>query len=261
MTITLKGNFIYVLIVVLVFVLLQKVVDSLSIFDLGFDDLLILEFVNKSIKNIIVITIALFAYSKLRHHSIDTYAYIKVNNISTLLILIILSMALFYSITIKAQNVSYELISYYLVHCFLTGVAEELVFRGLIQSKLVTDYGKMKGVLVSAMIFGLLHFMNLVKDPDNLNGIFNQVIFAFSIGFVFAGLVLKLKNVMLVGIFHGIINFTLNFNKIMPETYTDNTMGNENELISVIFTYFMFFIIAMVGFLLVKSEEVKENST
>jgi CAAX protease family protein len=261
MTITLKGNFIYVLIVVLVFVLLQKVAGSLSIFDLGFNDLLILEFVNKSIKNSIVIILAVFSYYKLRQHSIDTYAFIKVSNIPTFFILIILSMTLFYSVTTKAQNVGYELISYYLVHCFLTGIAEELVFRGLIQSKLVTDYGKMKGVLVSAMIFGLLHFLNLIKNPDNLNGILNQVIFAFSIGFVFGGLVLKLNNVMLIGIFHGIINFTLNFNEIMPETYTDNTMGNENELISVIFTYFMFFIIAMVGFLLVKSEEVKENST
>lgn len=43
---------------------------------------------------------------------------------------------------------------------FLVGPCEELAFRGFVQKGLENSFGKMKGLLVAAVLFGLLHGLN-----------------------------------------------------------------------------------------------------
>jgi membrane protease YdiL (CAAX protease family) len=46
----------------------------------------------------------------------------------------------------------------------LVGPAEELAFRGFIQRGLENSFGKMKGLLVASVLFGLLHGLNSLRS-------------------------------------------------------------------------------------------------
>jgi uncharacterized protein len=90
------------------------------------------------------------------------------------------------------------------------GFTEEIFFRGILFS-MFTRLAKRKGhiivaALVSSLIFGLIHYVNLLKDPDNFSGVTSQVFFAFSIGVFFAGLFVRVQNIVPVAMVHALIN-------------------------------------------------------
>ena len=63
--------------------------------------------------------------------------------------------------------------------------------------------------LISSLLFGLVHYFNLLRQPDNLAAVNGQVIIAFCLGGFFAGLFLRTGNVLPVGFLHALFNFTL----------------------------------------------------
>lgn len=67
----------------------------------------------------------------------------------------------------------------------MTGFAEETVFRGIALRALLPK-GIIKAALLSSVLFGMLHFVNLLEGADLL-ATFAQVIFAFLFGIAFAG--------------------------------------------------------------------------
>jgi len=95
--------------------------------------------------------------------------------------------------------------------CLTVGFAEEFIFRGLLQSLFLKKYVSRKnGILIStlipAIIFGLFHLINLIKN-DNVLVVLIQVVFAMFIGFFFGVLVLKTNKIIPIAITHGLINF------------------------------------------------------
>lgn len=55
---------------------------------------------------------------------------------------------------------SFQLIVVIVFHLVLVGPCEELAFRGFVQRGLENSFGKMKGLLVASVLFGLLHGLN-----------------------------------------------------------------------------------------------------
>ena len=99
-----------------------------------------------------------------------------------------------------------------LVACLTVGLAEEFLFRGLLQSMFLREYHSQKnGILMSvlfpAILFGLFHLINLTKN-DQIMAVLVQVVFATFIGFFFGALVLKTNKIIPVAITHGLINFS-----------------------------------------------------
>ncbi|MBK7935850.1 MAG: CPBP family intramembrane metalloprotease [Lewinellaceae bacterium] len=106
----------------------------------------------------------------------------------------------------------------FVLSVFLVGFVEEITFRGLILPLFIKSFSGRKGVLywsavLSALMFGSVHFINLFREPGNLVGITSQVFFALSIGVFFAGLLLRTGNIILPALLHGLVNFPL-----APET-------------------------------------------
>jgi len=255
-----RNSILYILGVLSVFLLLQKTIDYNMILGINTSDLSFAELLNKSLKNTIIIILAIFFYLKTRKNLKESYSVLKISNIPVTLILLLISFVLFFLVSSKFEFVSTDLIILFLISCLSTGFAEEIVFRGIIQSKLVSEYDKIKGVVLCSCIFGLLHFLNLFKDSDNIYGITNQVFFTISIGTIFGGLVIKTKNLLAVGVFHGIINFTLSFDMIMPEEFLiNNIVENKSQILSLVITYFFFLILFSIGILLIKSEVDKNQ--
>ena len=109
----------------------------------------------------------------------------------------------------------------------LVGFTEEIFFRGIIFPK-ISDYlsSIWLGALFSSFLFGIGHYINLIKYPDSINEITYQVIFAFCIGVLMCGIFYKTKNIIipallhtffnlqsLIGTFNGIRNQKTNFSE------------------------------------------------
>jgi membrane protease YdiL (CAAX protease family) len=140
----------------------------------------------------------------------------------------------------------------------LVGLAEELIMRGIVQPLIIRYFiGRkgaiMIGVILTSLMFGLLHFFNLIREPGNFLGIFNQVLFAVSLGLFFGGLVIRTENILPVCLIHGFINVAFGLSKLksflMVAPMPDN---NEHQLLSLIITSLIFILIGLSGVMMVK---------
>jgi hypothetical protein len=53
-----------------------------------------------------------------------------------------------------------QLVAYLIIYMVLVGPAEELAFRGFVQKGLENTFGKLKGLLIASVLFGLPHIIN-----------------------------------------------------------------------------------------------------
>lgn len=79
--------------------------------------------------------------------------------------------------------------------CICIPLLEELLYRGIICGQLGLWFGKIPAVVISALLFGVMHF-NLV-----------QFIYAFLVGIVLGMVYLHTQKVWIVFLAHGITNF------------------------------------------------------
>jgi membrane protease YdiL (CAAX protease family) len=54
----------------------------------------------------------------------------------------------------------FQLVAYVIIYLVLVGPAEELAFRGFIQKGFENSFGKMKGIFIASILFGLPHIAN-----------------------------------------------------------------------------------------------------
>ena len=85
---------------------------------------------------------------------------------------------------------------------FLQGTMEELVCRGFIMNSLSARYNVWTAILVNTLIFAGLHGFS---DNVTLLAMFNLVLAGLLLSFIFY----LTDNILLVGAFHAIWNFTL----------------------------------------------------
>jgi membrane protease YdiL (CAAX protease family) len=88
------------------------------------------------------------------------------------------------------------------------GLLEEVVFRGVVQGYLLSRYPDKTyhySCIISSVLFALVHFTNL--QYGDFRSVMQQVIYAFFVGMFFSALLIRVKNVWLLGVIHGLINF------------------------------------------------------
>lgn len=90
----------------------------------------------------------------------------------------------------------------------LWGFYQELIYRGVLQTELSRRFGAIAGALAAnlAFTFGPLHFYHFERfstDPTGTSIMFAAI---FGIGLVFAIIFGRSRNLMLVGLLHGIGN-------------------------------------------------------
>lgn len=92
---------------------------------------------------------------------------------------------------------------------FIPAFAEEITFRGMIIPNFMRIYNRPKGIwlslFVSAAIFGGIHATNIFAGADVGTTIF-QVSYATSLGFIFAGILIRYGNLWPCIILHGLID-------------------------------------------------------
>ena len=94
----------------------------------------------------------------------------------------------------------------FMLNMILVGVAEELVFRGIIAQTLLERYGTAragvwKACLVSGVLFGAAHLSNLLGSEPF--GVLMQCVFAASLGVLFAAIYFRTGNLWVLVFLHG----------------------------------------------------------
>ena len=100
--------------------------------------------------------------------------------------------------------------------------------------------------LRSSALFGIMHYINYIKTPK-FDVVTSLVIFAFCIGCFFCGLLLRTKNIFLVAIIHGLVNFSFG-SEVLKSIDPITKAQTQPTFISLFFTLFIWSILFIAGY-------------
>ena len=172
--------------------------------------------------------------------------------------LVFIGMAILSDLTLYG-NVGSNLLTLFLVSNLLVALVEELTFRAIVLPLIIKIRSNKKNILLvsvamSSLIFGVLHYLNLFREPDNFSGITSQVIFATSIGIYLGGLFLRTRNIAFPVAIHFLVNVAfgksalrLENNDVVTKIVEDST-----DWISLLLTLGLFGFIAIGGVFMVR---------
>lgn len=103
-------------------------------------------------------------------------------------------------------------ILWYVLCMLAVGITEELVFRGLITRMLFEKCGKNPvgvwvGVLLSSLLFGVMHLGNAVGGAIDLGSVLVQVVGAAALGVCLSAIYLRTGSLWTVALLHGYMDF------------------------------------------------------
>ncbi|MEN8138254.1 MAG: CPBP family intramembrane glutamic endopeptidase [Bacteroidota bacterium] len=156
----------------------------------------------------------------------------------------------------------------YSLKILLSAFFEELLFRGLILGIILykyinSNYGIVKSVFITSLIFGFTHIINIWSSEMTTQGVYNQIYATFSLGFLFAAVYLKTKNIYILIIIHSAINFFSSIENLNGITEVSNTIVNIDKtwielIISEIIRLIIFGIPLLIGLFILKSISKQE---
>lgn len=92
-----------------------------------------------------------------------------------------------------------------IISSIFIGIMEELIFRSFLCRSIERISDKKKAIIVSSVIFGCLHLINIGNYP--LIYVLLQVLYAFAIGIAFAVVFYKTKSILICIMIHTIVDF------------------------------------------------------
>jgi membrane protease YdiL (CAAX protease family) len=106
----------------------------------------------------------------------------------------------------------WNVILVFIVFCFAIGLFEEVVFRGLILTVLLqrlpqTKTGILQAIVLSSLVFGVLHFVNFVAGANPFDTLL-QIGYSFLMGMLWAVVYLKTKNLWMAIVLHALYNIS-----------------------------------------------------
>ena len=90
----------------------------------------------------------------------------------------------------------------------LVGISEELMFRGVIFRALLSQYRIWTAIIVSSILFGAVHILNVFNTGD-LSGALIQSIPAAMSGILFVAIVIRTRSIWPAIIYHALWDFVL----------------------------------------------------
>ena len=149
-----------------------------------------------------------------------------------------------------------------LLSCLAVGFAEELLFRGVLQSFFLKKYiiqksGMFLGIFVPSLAFGLFHLINLLKNGALLP-VLVQVVFATFIGFFFGVLLLKTNKLIPIALTHALINFSFSLQNL-PNLQSQVVQESENASMAPIVIFLPLMIIALLLLKNIDKTEVQKK--
>ena len=101
----------------------------------------------------------------------------------------------------------------WLLLLFLAAFAEEFVFRGILQRRLIERYGLYRGLVLVGVIWGAFHFStdrySGLSDVGILQGLLSRLAICVAMGFVLSWLTLSSGSILPATLAHGLSNIFL----------------------------------------------------
>jgi membrane protease YdiL (CAAX protease family) len=119
-------------------------------------------------------------------------------------------------------------ITFFALFAFTIGFAEEVIVRGIFL-RIFLPKGRVHAVLMSSLIFGLMHLGNLLMGAD-LGSTLTQVVYATLIGIAFAGILSYGRSIWPLIVIHALVDF---FPKLSGSTADNSGMDIVSALILV----------------------------
>jgi membrane protease YdiL (CAAX protease family) len=183
------------------------------------------------------------------------------NNVGVLIVLgLLLFLSLRFSLPYIGIRYSWENLTAYYTKCFSVGLMEEVLCRWIIFGLVVVAYPKRSAfgqIIIASALFALLHIGNLITGYLDIFSVLNQMIFAFLLGLLFQGLLIRFRNIILVAVLHGLVNFHGMYNaRFKPEA---KVMLEGDSITDMIQTQVLFGIICLVLLLILRFTMKKED--
>lgn len=179
--------------------------------------------INKLIKNLVILILAIFAIKKLKIVELSGLSQqMKLQNKFLILIPLYLVIIGVFSL-LGTDLTSISAIDFILLSLTMlsVGFVEEFIFRGILQSVFLKKYAHRKngiliGIFLPAILFGALHLLNL--KMSNIAASIGQVVYAFFIGAAFGAILLKTNKLIPLAIIHGLINTVFSINTLLDDS-------------------------------------------
>lgn len=167
-------------------------------------------------------------------------------------------------ISFNKSNTSFpsiQKILFFTLVMFLVGMFEEILYRGIILNNMLdkwgsTKTGMIKAVILSSLIFGLGHLVNLLGGFQAPITTITQVIYTFLNGILFACIYIRCKNIWAVIILHAVDDWLCLVSSIY-HTVTISTVSIDSSITSMLITSITYIPFALFGFFLLRKVLVK----
>lgn len=163
---------------------------------------------------------------------------------------------------LSSSSIKVSTLLLYFFDCSSSAFLEEIVFRGLILGLLLHQYnqfknGVLRSVLISSLIFGGIHILNLWSlDGHSLKGVFNQIYATIGLGFMYGAIYLKTRSIITLSVIHLLSNFFAGLSELETRHILENTAKVEpslmNSVFAEIFRLVIFGIPLLIGLFVVK---------
>lgn len=160
------------------------------------------------------------------------------------------------------STITFQTFLAYTLKYFSSSFLEEFVFRGFILGAFLLNFpstkrGILTSVVLSGLIFGLMHIINLwTFEGRTVQGVLNQVYAATCFGIMYAATYLKTRSILTLGLLHFLSNFfsnitELNFNEIITQSAIVVDPSLANTILTEIFRIIIFGIPLIIGLFLI----------
>lgn len=129
--------------------------------------------------------------------------------------------------------------------CLLIGICEEFLCRGWLLNEFLERYGETKkgvwySIVISGIIFGLMHIGNIFTVGQSVSMTITQMISATGTGILFGLIYYKTKNIWSVIFLHGLWDFSLFLEDVAP-IYESTELISKFSIIGILFAVLMVF--------------------
>ena len=215
--------------------------------------------IGKILNGLISVFISIWLIKKFQLETIVGLNHWKIRNPILLIIPFIYPMSLAIP---NFQSVDFSQVSWisfvlFLLMCIARGMTEEFAIRGLLQPylmrKYIYKYSVTKIVLLSSLVFALMHLPNIAHY--HFVDTINQVIMAFFYGVFLGALMIRTGNVVILGIIHGLSNFMFKVDSlgVKENQSTEQSVETFSEIFKIVVAYSLIsFPIFVIGILLLR---------
>ena len=159
----------------------------------------------------------------------------------------------------------------YTLEEFLGAAFEEILFRGFVLGILLLslyneNMGLIKAIVISGLLFGLTHIINLKTfEGNNIGNVFNQVYGTASIGIMWACVYYKTRSLLVLVLIHFANNFFAGLEAFLSlpleqiSNASESVKSTSNYIISEVIRVIIFGLPAVLGFMILFIPSDQDN--